>query len=335
MKLVRTLPLVLLACSLLGQDRPQFVWQGEVDGVAILRLRANRVEVQIQEGAAVGGQKFRYYDRLPQVRQDARVVVQQGRGLVHVVDQPRLENGYSLAVAIEDRQPGSSFYSIAVYWDASGNVFEGGAGRSDRMTWSGRVDQDAVISCRERSCVAESRDGAPVADSHFRFSRPLPKQAVTVRLEEPEGRGAVRLVEQPSERNHYTAQVSIRDPESGAGEYSFVLVWRRPNGKEVDLHASEQGLIWSGVVEGRVRVTVEGGAAFSEAVEGGRVAGERTDFQRPLPARSDLDWKIKKLRGRGDVQLVETPSEKNNYRLVFEVQNTGGGPDAYQVEVDW
>lgn len=327
-------PFLLFPCVLFAQNRPQFVWQGQVDGIVILHLRDKRLDVQVQEGSPVERQQFQFHDRLPDSRQDARLEILEGRGYAHIVDQPRLDNHYTLAVGIEDRQPGSSFYSIALYWDASTAVLEH-PDRSDKLAWSGRVDQEAVISCRAKSCVAESAHGAPVADEHFKFSRPLPNRDVTVSLEQAEGRGEIRLVEQPSERNQYTARVSIRDPQSGSGEYSFALAWPRDGGKEPELHPFAKRLLWSGAVEGRVRVTVQGGAVLSEAVAGQPLTGERADVLEPLPARADLNPVIKKLRGRGEVQIVEQPSDKNNYRLVFEIRNPGGGADNYEIEVDW
>jgi hypothetical protein len=334
MRAVKLVPILLFSCVLFAQNRPQFVWQGEVDGIVILHLRDNRLEVKVQEGPPVERPRFQFHDRLPDVRQDATLEIREGRGLVHIVDQPRLENHYSLAVEIEDRQPGSSYYSIALYWDASTALLEH-PGRSDKIAWNGRVDREATISCRARSCVAATLNGVPVAEAQFRFSRPLPNHAVEVRLEQPEGRGEIRLVEQPSQSNQYTARVSIRDPHSGSGEYSFVLVWSRGGGKEPELRPTVRGLMWSGAVEGRVRVTVQGGAVLSETVSGRSITGERADVLEPLPARSDLNPVTKKLRGRGEVQIVENPSDKNNYRLVFEIRNPEGSPDNYEIEVDW
>jgi hypothetical protein len=333
MRAVKISPIFLFAYALFAQNRPQFIWRGQVDGIAILHLRDNRLDVQVQEGLPVEGQQFQFHDRLPDVRQDARLEIQEGRGYAHIVEQPRLENHYSLSVAIEDRQPGSSFYAIALYWDASTAVMEH-PGRRDKIAWTGRVDQEVAISCRARSCVAQTGSGAPVADEHFKFSRPLPNYDVEVRLERVEGRGEIRLVEQPSERNQYTARVSIHDPQSGVGEYAFALVWSRGS-KEPELRSSAPGLMWSGTVEGHVRVTVQGSAALSETVAGRPVTGQRADFLRPLPARSDLETVAKKLRGRGEVQIVERPSDKNNYRLVFEIRNPEGGADSYEIEVDW
>ena len=329
--------LLLLVGAALGQDRPQFVWQGEVDGVAILHLRGKRVDVQTQEGAPVSQQQFYFYQALPETRQDARLRVIQGRGYVHIIDQPRLDNQFTLAVSIEDRQAGSSFYSIALYWDTSDRQFERsrGEGRTEAIAWSGRVDEEALVSCQAKTCSSSAASGAPVAGEHFKFTRPLPGRPVEVTLAEREGRGEIRLVEQPSERNHYTVRVSIHDPQGGSSDYSFKLAWNRPTGNEPPPIPAGSGLVWSGSVTGRVRILVKAGAAISQGIEGGRVSNQRANFIQPLPARSDLEPKVKMLEGRGRVEIVERPSEQNNYQLIFEISDPGPGAGSYEIELDW
>ncbi len=322
---------------LCAQDRPQFVWQGQVDGTVILHLAGKRLAVQIQDGAPVERQKFHFSDALPQTQQSVRVEEREGRGYVHVIDQPNIENHYILAVAIEDRQPGSAFYSLALYWDASSNVFERGD-KTDHVSWTGRVDEGAVISCHKQSCVSSVARGAPVADERFKFSHALPDRDTEVRLQDPQGRGELRLIEQPRQRNNYTARVSIRDPQAGAGEYTFTLVWNRSRTKQEGAPIPDptgRGLVWTGTVDGRVRVTVEGGASFSAVLQGAPITGEYAEILRPLPARADLTPTIQKLHGRGRVSIVEPPSEKNNYRLIFEIDDPEPGADYYQVELDW
>jgi len=342
---------LLLACyaTLAAQDHPQFVWQGQVDGTAILRLAGKHLSVKTQGGSPVEREKFHFSDALPESQQNARLEVRQGRGYVHVLEQPAIDNHYTLAVAIEDRQPGSSFYSLALYWDTSNNPFEK-AEKTDRLSWAGRVEEAAVISCHERTCVASAEPGAaPTAgasDARFKFSRALPDRDVEVRLEDPDGRGEIRVTEQPSQRNHYTARVAIHDPLPGSGEYSFVLVWNRANSKagkqpkdaEQSVQAFEpvgRGFLWSGAVNGRVRVTLEGGASFSQVVQGAPVQGEHADILRPLPERADLMPKVQKLSGRGRVSIIQSPSEQNHYRLIFEIDDPGPGTGDYTVEVDW
>ena len=329
-----------LSAGLRAQDRPQLVWQAQVDGTAILRVAGKRLSVQIGDGGPLDHQKFHFSDALPQTQQDVRVEVLEGRGYVHVVDRPSIENNYTLSVSIEDRQPGSSFYSLALYWDASGNAFEQGAEKTDRVSWKGRVAGSAVISCHQQTCISAAEQGASVADEHYKFSRPLPERDSEVRLEDPQGRGDVGLIEQPRQRNDYTARVSIRDPQGGAGEYAFTLLWNRSGSKATKEStpipdASGRGFRWSGTVNGRVRVTLKGGASFSEVLEGAPLSGERGEMLRPLPARADLMPAIRKLQGRGRVAIIETPSEKNNYSLIFEIDDPEPGADYYEIELDW
>jgi hypothetical protein len=334
---VRPLTFLLLTIALSAQDRPQLTWQGKVDGIALITIRGDRLDNRVQEGAPVEAQQFRFSAALPEVRQDARVQVVEGRGYVHIVEQPRLENRYTLSIAIEDRQPGSSSYSIAVYWDASNRFFESRRpqGRTDQVTWSGRVDEETMVSCQAKTCVSKSARGAPAADERVRFSRPLPARDVDVALELREGRGDIRLVEQPRETNHYTARVAIHDRQGGTGEYAFTLVWPRASGKTQATLSPQRGFTWSGMVDGRVRVTMRGGGSFSEVIEGGPVQGERAEFIRTFPGRSDVRPIVRKVRGRGRIDIVEYPSDGNSYQFVFEINDPEAGADNYEVEVAW
>jgi hypothetical protein len=334
---VRLVTFLFLVPLLPAQDRPQFIWQGEVDAIDILYLHLDHLTVQAKEGAAPTRQQYHFYDRLPDSHQDARLEVRKGRGFVHIIDQPRLENQYTLAVSIEDRQPGSSFYSIALYWDASNQAIERGSRQTGKLAWSGRVDEEAIVSCQSKTCSSSAERGGPLAEEHFKFSRPLPHSDVEVTLEDAAGRGDIRLVEQPSESNNYTARVSIHDPQGGSGEYSFTLIWKRPSDKDsAPVTEPQRGMLWSGVVDGHARVTVKGSSSISEGFQGtAPISGERVDFLRSLPSRSDLKPAVKKLNGRGRVEIVEYPTEKNNYRLVFEISDSETGPSPYTIELDW
>ena len=284
------LPVFLFGGILFAQERPQFVWQGEVDGIDILYLRGNKLDVHIQEGAPVERAQFHFYDPLPDMREDARLQVIEGRGYAHIIDQPRLDNQYTLAISIEDRQPGSSFYSLALYWDASTARFERSraSSRTDRLSWSGRVDEEAIVSCHDATLHLDRTAWCPGRRRALQVFPALPHRELDVRIDDRDGRGDIRVLEQPRERNNYTARISIRDPHAGAADYSFKLVWNRDNGKEPSLIAPQRGLVWSGMVDGRVRVTVQGGASFSEVIDGGPIAGEHAELLRPLPPVSDL-----------------------------------------------
>ena len=329
----------LAAAALLPGQSPQFVWEGVVDGTSILSIRGNRVQIEDREGLPVERQRYRFFERLPDSRLDARVEVREGRGYVRILQQPRVDNHYTLAVSVEDRQGGSSFYSLEFYWDASRGGFFGGFPSTpanvegDRLVWSGRVDDEVMVECRREECRTEAVRGGPVTRERFRFSRPLPVRDTAVSLEGVQGRGEVRLIQQPRDENGYVARVRIRDHQGGAGDYSFTLLWTRPaRGEET---FARRGMVWSGRVDGRVRVIVRGREAAVEVVSGGPVSAGRASFYRDLPARDNQFATVRRLRGRGRVELVEYPGRRNGYRLVFEIDDGSGGAGDYEVEVGW
>ncbi len=331
-----------VASTVPAQERPQLVWEGEVDSVHVLYARGDRIQIEDKQGLPVQRQRFRFFDRLPQRGLSVRLEVIEGRGRVRILDQPRSGNQYTLAVGIEDPQGGRSFYSLAFFWQAAGGFFDfpptrgsSGLDRGERLTWSGRVDGEAVVECRAESCEASVTVGQPVVRDRYQFSRPLARQNVQVSLEETDGRGEIRLLEQPREQNDYTVRVLIRDPQGGAADYSFSLSWQRPaRGESTPLYAN-RGLVWSGRVDGRVRVVVQGSTATAESVAGAPVENENARFERALPARPGPNATVRRLRGRGSVEILEYPSARNGYRLVFEIHDERGGAGDYEIEVGW
>ncbi len=319
------------------------VWEGEVDGAVILYVRGRRVDLQVKSGLPVQRQNYRFAIPLPDSRQDVQLQVNQGRGHVRIAEQPRLDNNYTLAVRIDDHQAGSSRYALSFYWSAEG--YSGSLpptrippppGRgAERVIWSGRVDGEVLVECGSETCASQVVSGMPVLRESFRFSRPMPEREAVVTLGETEGRGEIRLLEQPGAANGYRARVRIRDPQGGAGDYAFSLLWERPPRTGSERLFSQRGLVWSGRVDGRVRITVERRQAVSEVLSGAPVEGEQAAFERELPARQGLNPTLKRLRGRGRVEIVEFPSPRNGYRLVFEIDDRQGGSDQYQVEVGW
>jgi hypothetical protein len=325
---------VLLGSLLAAQDRPQLVWEGQVDSVVVLHIHGGVVTAEVKEGLPVERRRFHFQAPLPESRQEVRLEVVEGRGGASILEQPRMDNQYTLSVIIEDRQPGSSLYSLAFFWEADepGPVPRG---RRETVAWSGRVDGEAIVSCHGKTCEAEARSGKPVAGSLFHFSKPLPSREVTVRLEEPEGRGEIRLLEQPRESNGYRARVLIRNPQAGPGDYSFTLAWSPTAPKDAGFELVRRGVIWSGRVDGRIRVVIEGRTSMSTVLGGAPIAEERVEFERALPAGDIPNAVAKLLRGRGRVEIVEYPSLSNHYQLVFEIDNPAGGPDNYEVELRW
>lgn len=98
-------------------------------------------------------------------------------------------------------------------------------GRSGRMTWRGRVDDDVRIRIRGGSADVETIGGTPYYDGQPNFSNSLPNRRVTVRLTKNRGRGDIYIEQQPSRENDFTAIIRIKDTRGGASEYEFTLEW--------------------------------------------------------------------------------------------------------------
>src|SRR2546421_12782677 len=80
------------------EDKPQLVWQGNVDAATFLYVHGKRLRVENKDGAPVEKQRYRFKDPLPPNRQNVRLHVSEGRGYVHIVEQPRVDNEYTLAI---------------------------------------------------------------------------------------------------------------------------------------------------------------------------------------------------------------------------------------------
>ncbi len=91
--------------------------------------------------------------------------------------------------------------------------------------WRGRVDGSDYINLQGNRVTIDHLEANPIPNASFTLPRALPRANVQVRLNKIRGRGAVELVEQPTSFNDFTAIVLIDDPDGGADDYEFELVW--------------------------------------------------------------------------------------------------------------
>jgi len=93
------------------------------------------------------------------------------------------------------------------------------------LNWSGTVDDTATIAIRGRELRVDSNMKG-VRDERRHIDGFLPRRDQWVDLRDIRGRGDVQIIQQPNERNHFTAVVRITDHQAGADRYHFRLVWR-------------------------------------------------------------------------------------------------------------
>src|SRR5262245_58895216 len=119
------------------------------------------------------------------------------------------------------------FFSSLVFLSfTAGSAFADGT-----FQWRGQVDGVDEIQIRGDSVRINHLQAQPIQNQDHRFTGPLPRRENDhLMLEKVAGRGDVRLVEEPSAWNNYTATVRIDDGrESGSDYYEFTLRWRDDN----------------------------------------------------------------------------------------------------------
>jgi hypothetical protein len=109
----------------------------------------------------------------------------------------------------------------------------GGEGRDDddggrttgRVRWRGTVDDNVQLLIRDDRVEIRTIGGSEYNNATFNFTSPLPRRRVNVTATRLRGRGDVRVLQQPSRDNDFTAVVEIRDPSGGAREYEIEVAW--------------------------------------------------------------------------------------------------------------
>lgn len=111
-------------------------------------------------------------------------------------------------------------------WDIIRGRVRGGAGSgSGMLRWSGRVDDVEEIRIQGRRAESYAVSGGGASGVRSNLSGGLPARDVYVQVRQLDGRGRVRVVEQPSARNGYTAVLRVEDRDGGAGFYNIEASW--------------------------------------------------------------------------------------------------------------
>lgn len=89
------------------------------------------------------------------------------------------------------------------------------------------VDDEAEFALQGDRVRVFTARGQASRDVASECSGPLPANVTDFRFRGVDGRGDVRLIEEPSFRNRWSAVVRIRDPKGGGEEYHYRLEWTR------------------------------------------------------------------------------------------------------------
>jgi len=247
----RSLPLaaamlVGAAPIVLAQREQVFDWSGRVDREVQITMRGNSLTTRVI-GKDVGRERSRVMNPLPRMDGELTVQLLNGRGTADVIEQPSARNGYTAVVRIQDAKSGDDFYRVAGYWRSFDNGRPGmdrgadrgmdrgmergrgmGRGMSDQtlLHWSGNVDGELEIRIRNGRVTYRNISGASPTGIRVAEGRGASRTGGLVNISQSQGRGSVRVIQQPNYRNGYTTIIRVNDPQGGFGYYDFDVFWQ-------------------------------------------------------------------------------------------------------------
>lgn len=313
-------------------------WQGVVDGSDLLYVQGRTVNVTHIRALPIQSQSTDFSAPLPSQPTEVFLKIVAGRGTVEITQQPSLENNYTAAVRIDDgRFKSSSAYDFYLYWARQAQAT--GIEESD-FIWEGRVDGSDVLYIQGNTVQVEHLQSQPITEAKYNFRKALPRYDQTVSLQVFDGRGSVRILEQPSRANRYTVKILLDDTQKkSAGVYRFGLRWEggaTSSTVQPGLQTYNNGGVirWRGLVDGRDRLVFRGREVTIEHLESGPIRNNTCTFSDGLPAAA-VEVKLNPISGRGDVHIVQQPSQANWYTLKVEVSDPKPGDDTYEFELTW
>ncbi len=91
---------------------------------------------------------------------------------------------------------------------------------------------------------------------------------------------------------------------------------------------------WSGRVDREVRITMHGRDARTQMADRSPFPSQRLNVETALPQR-DGRVTVRVQDGRGDVDVVQQPSARNDYTTIVRIRDRSSGADDYRLTAYW
>jgi hypothetical protein len=121
---------------------------------------------------------------------------------------------------------------VAVLFFAAFTETHAQRNRQGNMEWSGTVDDRVNLVIRGRNVRVQTLSGRQYGNGRYDFDRDWDDRRGDRRwdrsranVEKLDGRGDVRIVQQPNRRNNFTTIVQITDKKGGPDRYRIRVDW--------------------------------------------------------------------------------------------------------------
>jgi len=211
-------------------------------------------------------------------------------------------------------------------------VYPPNPGSGSGAYWNGRVDDRVFLTIRGNTMTIQAISGKNPTTYSQNVYRSLPRRDGNVTARKLQGRGDVRIVEQPNRANNYAAVVQIDDSKGGADDYKVQVDWTgSSSGNEPYTPGSVN---WRGRVDQTVDIIIAGNDVRTENVSGSGVSNVDFRITGYLASRPG-SVRVNKRDGRGSATVIQQPSRNNDYTAIVRVFDPKGGDDDYQLDISW
>lgn len=261
-------------------------------------------------------------------------VLRSGRYEIQVISTRRLLIADNNAQVVQSNSGNGRNRQWDIEEAGNGYYYIRSADTGDVMTISGNGDSGASIVLAEqgRNRDAQMWDIRVESDNRYYFLAPTG-----------------RALDSPSNERYDGGRMQIFKRNSGDNQ-RFYLRWisdirradyggrggnRGDRGQSRDDRTPRKGsLSWRGRVDDVIELEIRGDQLRERVISGQRVSDVSSRFNSNMPRRR-VNVNVEKLRGRGNVEVVEQPSSRNNFTAIVRIRDTKGGADDYEIEVYW
>ena len=220
------------------------------------------------------------------------------------------------------------------------------------LEWSGRVDTVIRISIHGDAAHVTAIGSPDVGVGTLRVLHGLPREPGSIGVQLTGGRGIVRIDQQPSPANDYTAVIRVADQSGGVDSYRLVETWHpavsgvangsvdddRDRGEHRgdlrgDLREGVGILHFTGDIDNSTVVRWRGMRATVQNAVGAAPRQVRETVGGIGLPRRDVTVRVVKHEGRGDVAIEQQPTAANGYTAVIRISDKDEGYGHYDFDV--
>lgn len=199
------------------------------------------------------------------------------------------------------------------------------------FVWTGKVDEKISFVIKGNEVLISDISGSGYKENSRKMNGILPIRPADVTVKIRDGKGEAVVLQQPNRQNEYTAIVQLVNNKLASENFRLEISWVANNTEE----PYQKGTVfWSGKVDQTAEIKIFGKEVKSVDIDGTGLMNVSSNLNGFL-ARRIVNVNVQKIRGRGNVSVIQQPNWENEFTAVVRISDTEKGAADYQIEINW